>query len=144
MSEGVREIRARLDAATPGPWVVSRWLDGRGGSKPMVAARGVTVAITHPAPVCDTEQCEANAELIANAPTDIHHLLDRVERLETWVRRAGNVVDYVDATIAPNNCRERRGDWVEVHAGRAFSSHNQLRAVRDESRALLSDATGAP
>lgn len=80
------EIRKRLEKATPGPWITSLWLDGRGGSKPMVAAGGITVAVTHPAPICDTDECEANATLIAHAPDDLRYLLDRVGRLEGLIR----------------------------------------------------------
>ena len=45
-----------------------------------------------------------------------------------------SAMDYTSATISPWNCRERKGDWVEVHAGRAFSSHRQLQRSADEIR----------
>ena len=73
MSDRLQEIRARLDAATPGPW--ERWNDGmRIWSRARPDAQfGVDVA--------DVYASHATADLIAHAPADIAWLLDEVERL---------------------------------------------------------------
>ena len=73
-------IRARLDAATPGPWEAGTacccpdmgWVDGPKGA---VCPQFTATKVTH--------SLDANdAELIANAPTDLRALLDEVERLK--------------------------------------------------------------
>jgi len=72
-------IRERLDAATPGPWEAGTasccpdmgWVDGPKGA---VCPQFTATRVTH--------SLDANdAELIANAPTDLRALLDEVERL---------------------------------------------------------------
>ncbi len=72
-------IRERLDAATPGPWEAGTaaccpdmgWVDGPKGA---VCPQFTATKVTH--------SLDANdAELIANAPTDLRALLDEVERL---------------------------------------------------------------
>lgn len=64
MSDRLQEIRARLDAATPGPWEKT--------SPNVVVAAGDVVAGV---PLTN------NADLIAHAPADLAWLLDEVERL---------------------------------------------------------------
>jgi len=84
-------IRERLDAATPGPWEAGTasccpdmgWVEGPKGA---VCPQFTATKVTH--------SLDANdAELIANAPTDLLALLDEVERLKNdplpaaaWVR----------------------------------------------------------
>lgn len=66
------------------PWGVSTWIEQPNNkTKPMISAKGVTVAITHPAPICQESECEANARLIVNA-------VNNYERLREALR---NVVD---------------------------------------------------
>lgn len=74
MPDRLQDIRARLDAATPGPW--ERWKDGmRVWSRvPPDAPFGVDVA--------DVYASHATADLIAHAPEDIAWLLAEVERLQ--------------------------------------------------------------
>lgn len=80
MSDRVEEIRARLDAATPGPWGTDEryhgkvYCDDSLGS--MVADTGsrYTIAITR-------EKEAANADLIAHAPADLAWCLAEIERL---------------------------------------------------------------
>jgi len=64
---------------TPPPWNVSTWIEQPNNrTKPMVAAGGVTVAITHPAPICQQDECGANAHLIAAAP-ELYEALDKLK-----------------------------------------------------------------
>lgn len=81
MSDRLQEIRARLDAATPGEWVIENdeyisALDGH--PSPHIIAR---VENDHPG--CPHD---ADADLIAHAPDDLRWLLDRVAELEQRVR----------------------------------------------------------
>jgi hypothetical protein len=82
-------IRARLDAATPGPWEAGTasccpdmgWVDGPKGA---VCPQFTATKVTH--------SLDANdAELIANAPTDLRALLDEVERLKNDLAMARQV-----------------------------------------------------
>lgn len=56
------------------------------------------------------------------------------------LERCENVMTYAEATVAPGNWGKRDGEWVLVHAGRAGSSHTQLRAAIDAARAALDNA----
>lgn len=76
MSDRLQEIRARLDAATPGPWV------------PVLINGVESPGIRNPVPTW------AQNDLIAHAPADIAWLLDEVERLRRLA--ACPDCDYVD------------------------------------------------
>lgn len=73
MTDRLQEIRARLNAATPGPW-------HRHDDEPWV-----TNSATPPMRIIATglRGQRENAELIAHAPADIAWLLDEVERLRS-------------------------------------------------------------
>ncbi len=77
MTDRLTEIRARLAAATPGPW--ERWKDGmRVWSRvPPDAPFGVDVA--------DVYASHATADLIAHAPADIAFLLSENEALREQI-----------------------------------------------------------
>jgi hypothetical protein len=53
----------------------------------------------------------------------------RQELLEEIARKCGIVIPYVTATLSPTIRSERDKDWIEVHAGRAGSSCNQLESI---------------
>ncbi len=68
--ERLAEIRARLEAATPGPWVASEgdgatWVDSVGRNGLLVCNTGVI----------SNRYSTANTRLIANAPADLAYLL---------------------------------------------------------------------
>jgi hypothetical protein len=73
-------IRARLEAATPGPWHQGRadhrdeWGCVNVGDYGWVTPVGMEYG-------ADSEQGRADAELIAHAPDDLAYLLDAVEAL---------------------------------------------------------------
>ena len=71
--ERLAEIQARLDAATPGEWV--RINTGVGVVLPGSTCQFVT-----------RETTVRDATFIANAPTDIAYLLERVRKLEADVK----------------------------------------------------------
>ncbi len=92
MTDRLAEIRARLDAATSGPWVVT----GRGSAGCAVVGRtdaevtgmkwGVIAWPTRRPRNAAGEALaslaiDRNAEFIAHAPADIAWLLDEVERM---------------------------------------------------------------
>ncbi len=78
-------IRVRLDAATPGPWTRL----GRNSCKPDEDDWFLGHEIEGP-PDASRGQFErvADAELVANAPTDLAYLLARVEELERQLATA--------------------------------------------------------
>lgn len=102
-------IRARLDAATPGPWEAGTadccpdmgWVDGPKGA---VCPQFTATKVTH--------SLDANdAELIANAPTDLRALLDEVERL---TKREDDLVKAgLDLMVAN---KDLTAEVVELHA----------------------------
>lgn len=89
----IQEIKARLEAATPGPWW---WEDD------ILCANEPYVVVVKP--WFDDDKYENtvhvfkhDAEFIANAPTDIRYLLDEVKRLteenEQLTERLGAAVE---------------------------------------------------
>ena len=70
-------IRARLQAATPGPWKVCPD-EATEGDLELVCQGTVD---QHAGPICMHPLTSADAEFIAHAPTDVAALLDEVERL---------------------------------------------------------------
>lgn len=87
MTDRQREIRDRLAAVTPGPWVVGEEVDGvYAGRRTVVrymppdrySTRIVSIGQTRGH---DSQHAEANIEFIANAPADISWLLAEIERL---------------------------------------------------------------
>jgi hypothetical protein len=77
MSHRIEEIKARAEAATPGPWNLSargnhpednRWVDD--GRYDICMVYG-----------CNSLPSEGNATFIAHAPEDMLYLLAEVERL---------------------------------------------------------------
>ena len=87
MSDRLSEIRERLEAATPGPWeYFGEALMGsviRGGNQPSILG----VAVDPDESQERRRECMGknwcrDAHFIANAPSDIRWLLERVEALE--------------------------------------------------------------
>ena len=75
MSDRLTEIRARLDAATPGPWTSNDYLvvvTEAARNHPIIGAYSKHIA---------QARNEENADLIAHAPADIEWLLDEVDNL---------------------------------------------------------------
>lgn len=83
MSVREDEIRKRLEAATPGEWTVQtrEWVDG--GLR--LKARWIEGShhdYNHNDEEPEGRLANADAALIANAPSDLRYLLEKVERLE--------------------------------------------------------------
>lgn len=106
-NERLKSIRERLSAATPGPWRM-------GSLSSYNAATGEPEAFvyrldskdereTYHNRICvrgheDAMDCDADAEFIANAPSDIGYLLALVERYEKALETAIGALKRVDAT----------------------------------------------
>lgn len=100
--EREREIRARLDAATPGPWA-----QGDGSFRAFFNGPEAIIAKQNGAPrvllIFNANfDCTADSALIANAPDDLAQLLAECSRL-----RAENEAMRADV---------ERLDWLEAHA----------------------------
>jgi hypothetical protein len=82
MPDRLAEIRARLDGATPGPWVRQDWACGDIAVVPEQRNKD-----PHRNFIVNGEGAwDDDIAFIAHAPTDIAWLLDEVERLEKRVR----------------------------------------------------------
>jgi hypothetical protein len=91
----IKQIRAALAAATPGPWRHDPTKERREGASGCGSwpkrSEGVfspdnmmTIAVTGPS---DDKQSMADAHLIANAPTWLAALCDEIERRDALLRR---------------------------------------------------------
>lgn len=75
MTDRLAEIRARLNAATPGPW---EWREWSCGDEAITGPDNTGFVVN-----VDEATPHADADLIAHAPADIAWLLDEVERLRS-------------------------------------------------------------
>ena len=82
----IAEIRARLDAATPGPW--KRSLSGSHYNPWKVHRGAILVALSG--------EAVEDADLIAHAPADIAWLLDEVERLREAAAEIRADLTFID------------------------------------------------
>jgi hypothetical protein len=86
------EIRARLEAATPGPWVVTKDMDC--GAPWLAVVAGDPDEFQKPRDYDRAMVASAlredghNAALVSNAPADLAYLLGEVERLSEKIERA--------------------------------------------------------
>lgn len=90
-----------------------------------------------------TDTASGDAQRVLN---EIQSLLARLVAIDNDARvqallkaavRAESAMTYTEATVAPGNSRNRNGEWVEVHAGRASSSDVQLRHALDLIRPAI-------
>lgn len=79
--EQLAAIRARLDAATRGPWALGHDTDINGGW-----FAEILVPSQHLAALGYIDSSRADAEFIAHARTDLEQLLDEVEHLTQMIR----------------------------------------------------------
>ena len=92
--ERAAAVRARLEAATPGPWQrVLRWSQvDRDWTQAAVTGDPSIVGDAYPIPRSD-----ADADLIANAPVDLAWLLAERERLTQALRRIASAEGFEGA-----------------------------------------------
>jgi hypothetical protein len=118
------EIRARLDAATPGPWKAQDYDDNPGDEgcailgKTSNTMRSFVLAYSLPYPWHDQKATEADAALIANAPADLAYLLARVGELEGQIAAILPIASPDRETQEQRERNWRAGAW-ESFARRA-------------------------
>jgi hypothetical protein len=88
-------IRARLDAATPGPWEL--WYGELDWVSVGIDGDTVAECRTHINHQFSGWQNLRNATLIAHAPTDLRALLDEVERLKSWQVAVADGLGYLNS-----------------------------------------------
>ena len=93
MTSKIDEIKDRLAKATPGPWKAFKTTDGRKllgiGDANAEGVFDVGFGVWR-----DGDERDANADLIANSPSDIQYLLDEVERLEQQIYELDEMVKH--------------------------------------------------
>lgn len=119
------EIKERLAAATPWPWTVFN--DHPLHSAPVVCADGSFKGGIFVC-ACNTSADNSgikDANLIANAPSDIAYLLERIEELEKYIEKLEMVVVAVE-----NLCCYQDGCGMEG----LKKIHDTIAAARKEKR----------
>jgi hypothetical protein len=115
MTDRLDEIRARADAATPGPWETGS--DGRYGRRVAVDPPGgeyreIAECSGYVQP---TEDTVVNAEFIAASREDVPYLLDRLEASEQEAARLRAAltwgVEWIEAW--PGECMPEWREWSE-------------------------------
>ena len=91
--EQLAEIRARLEAATPGPWHVAH-TDGAVGKAEVTGEDRAGNPIWEQIHIADTGPVDV--DFIAHAPTDIAALLAEVEALNREISDLEESRDYPD------------------------------------------------
>lgn len=114
-------IRARLDAATQGPWTWTAHTTADRDEWAVFNEDNWALATNRDGWVCD-------AELIAHAPTDLGALLDENERLTAKIGR-------VEALLAD-------APTLPVHTG-GGNLVNHIRAVRADALRAALDGSGS-
>lgn len=107
------EIRARLEAATPGPWETD--VDYPYRQKGILHFKSVGAAIWWGSIPSANQEMKSNAEFIANAPTDIAYLLDELRKQRGYEETH---IANLDLLRAENQrLRERLGEAERLMRG---------------------------
>lgn len=133
--DDLNAIRARVEAATPGEWRVE-W-DGEYDQElfPCEISARESRSSTAFEKVCDVEELsEADADLIANAPTDLRALLAEVKRLRAEVQQER---DYSAALIADQDALCRAAQNVVDTAERPFRHVDDILDSVDDLKMAL-------
>lgn len=121
MPAWIEDIRNRLDVGAPRPW---KWMDSLDD---IWSASQKTVCHLHKGVGYETE----DAELIANAPSDIAKLIQAVEVAEKALKRIANSQSYIDL--------EFRGAEFRMEARKALAKLQSGEFVESESLYALPD-----
>lgn len=117
------QIRARADAATPGPW-------GRSGLSSVEGSHAMFHRVGPGADVPDAivlTNIQPDAEFVANAPTDVTYLLGLLAEKDATIQRVAS---------------DRRGDAVQVIADRIICPECGSRGSRCQVRTRFGTASG--
>ena len=115
----VAEIRARLEAATPGPWVAAPWSSGIIGSLDR-SARGASIAIV---------TADADKLFVSHTPADVRFLLDALEGMRTDYAGAVREIAQLE-----QNVRDARAEVVALRT--------QVETLREFVRKVTWDYRG--
>ncbi|MGL5999823.1 MAG: hypothetical protein ACRC1I_25515 [Pseudomonas proteolytica] len=127
MSIDLEAIRARAEAATPGPWT-AMWLDDC-----FIEPRICKI----PANGCyDYNKFGANSQFIAHAREDVPALLAEVRRLNEKVRFQNKLLHAPVVDIFPNLTPKEKAEDAEI-----VRLENELHSVTAERDALKEDFT---
>lgn len=151
-------IKARLAAATPGPWHQSdHCFRANAPGSDIGASNGANIALVHHEPIDrDARETVANAALIANAPADLATLVAEVESLQLaneqyvvqrdfWTQESDRLInqrDRLEARVEELDGALRRlykhtAEYITInHLGDVH--HNQV--MKDARAALQSSA----
>ena len=102
-------IRARLAAATPGPWEVDECSEE---TTVIVAGSDLTIICSE---LWQGWEGTQDAALIANAPTDMAALVAEVERLRVAVWRVREVHSLQVSSVWGEGCEECVDAYTERH-----------------------------
>jgi hypothetical protein len=136
MNDGeIAAIRARLHAATPGPWEIR----DIGESEPYIYAGHAVVASTSFMDDGTYSQGYKDAQFIAHAPADIAYLLDEVAHLQTDVHDLAFIASGHEDTIV------RLMDMFDCPNPNAVVEHIQARfeMLQNDLRIARAEATSA-
>lgn len=101
LDQYLASVRARLDAATPGPWFIEG-SEVRGDYDSYATDNGLadcTVRVCEVYRISETlDGAKDDRELIASAPTDLAKLLEMVEVLKIGIE------EHLDASPYANEC----------------------------------------
>lgn len=125
-------IRARLAAATPGPWSTEP-------SPPDWPGREGSVVVTPDGDLGGDYLDEADADLIAHAPADLAALLAELDAKDAALARVRELADEAIRAIGTGG----HSHWRSGGAGGSCSSCDRATAERDRLRAAL-DGDGTP
>jgi hypothetical protein len=126
MTNRIDEIRKRVEAATPGPWLAEH------------ANSGV---FTNPKPYFyeDVTLTQENRDFIAHSREDIPYLLNEIHRLQVEVRYPLLLPtkEILDKIVSPANCAS-----TEDHASKALAAYDELKSELElYKRALANRAS---
>jgi hypothetical protein len=146
------EIRARLDAATWGPWNAVDLRHQKNGQVRIFAERRGDFG--HIANVlASNDRCATNAALIANAPSDLAFALDVIARQRSEVKRL-RAMAYAACGVCggkplasgkPCICGGGGTEQAEMHGLRSalFDAEAELSRLREERDAARKELIGA-
>ncbi|MDL2257566.1 hypothetical protein LJC42_00205 [Eubacteriales bacterium OttesenSCG-928-K08] len=140
----IDEIRARCDAATPGPWV---WPGGGGPAKNIIGNKDNR-------PVIVLSRCkEADAEFMAHSREDIPYLLGKIEHLQKEIDRYARWVNDLQSGMYVNcvYCGHRYGpaDEAPTSMSAALTEHiencpeHPMSKLRTENALLRAECEAA-
>lgn len=144
MSDRVDEIRARLAAATPGPWKAQEWHGNDDGGWAAVGPHHTAGDVEddddrwdadQPDSVCHNK-AKADAALIAAVPDDLTYLLNEVEAMTTIIKGAPWYRDI--EMLQAENAQMR--EFIEECASPGYRDSNMksvLEWVRVRAAAIL-------